>query len=89
MQDDTHTDGLVRVRSALPVSATAERLEQMVAETGFTVVAHIDHAVSATSVGLTFLPMVLLLSANQKSGTSLIQLDQTARIELPLRPLAW
>lgn len=89
MPDATASDGLVRARSATAVPATIERVRTAAAEAGFAVVACIDHAAGAASAGLTLRPTTLLLLANPKGGTPLMQLDQTIGIELPLRVLVW
>jgi uncharacterized protein (DUF302 family) len=82
-------DGLVRIRSAHPVSETIDRLAMVVAEVGMTVFARIDHAHGATEVGLALRPTELLVFGNAAGGTPLMQARQTVGIDLPLKALAW
>jgi uncharacterized protein (DUF302 family) len=51
------------------------------------VFARIDHAARAEQAGLMLRPTELLGAA--KAGTPLMQLNQTVRIDLPLKALTW
>jgi uncharacterized protein (DUF302 family) len=85
-----HADtGLVSVRSAHGVVATLDRLEQAAREAGLAIAGRIDHGANAAKVGQTLRPTALLLFANPKAGTPLIQARQTMGIDLPLKALAW
>ena len=81
--------GLVNVRSAHGVAQTLDRLEQAAKEAGVAVAARIDHGANATKAGQTLRPTALLLFANPKLGTPLMQARQTIGIDLPLKALAW
>jgi uncharacterized protein (DUF302 family) len=81
--------GLVSVRSAHGVAATLDRLEQAAREAGVAIAARIDHAANAAKAGQKLRPTALLLFANPKVGTPLMQARQTAGIDLPLKALAW
>ena len=65
------------------------RFEADVRARGMTVFAHIDHAASATAVGLSLRPTELLIFGNAKAGTPLMQSTQTSGIDLPLKALVW
>jgi uncharacterized protein (DUF302 family) len=82
-------DGLVSVRSAHGVAETLDRLEQAAREAGAVIAARIDHSANAAKVGQTLRPTALLLFANPKAGTPLLQARQTMGIDLPLKALAW
>jgi uncharacterized protein (DUF302 family) len=82
-------DGLVSVRSAHGVAETLDQLEQAAREAGVAIAARIDHSANAAKVGQTLRPTALLLFANPKAGTPLIQARQTMGIDLPLKALAW
>jgi uncharacterized protein (DUF302 family) len=81
--------GLVSVRSAHGVAETLDRLEQAAREAGLAIAGRIDHGANAAKVGQTLRPTALLLFANPKAGTPLIQIRQTIGIDLPLKALAW
>jgi uncharacterized protein (DUF302 family) len=81
--------GLVSVRSAHGVAETLDRLEQAAREAGLAIAGRIDHGANAAKVGQALRPTALLLFANPKAGTPLIQARQTMGIDLPLKALAW
>ncbi len=82
-------DGLLSQVSEHSVADTADRLEKIVSERGFTVFARVDHAQGAERVGLALRPTQLLIFGNPKGGTLLMQQAQTAGIDLPLKYLVW
>jgi uncharacterized protein (DUF302 family) len=82
-------DGLITIRSSYGPVETMNRLEAEVKGKGLTEFAHIDHAASATAVGLALNPTDLLIFGNAKGGTPLMQAAQTIGIDLPLKILVW
>ena len=54
--------------------------------TGF---ARVDHAAGASSVGLPLRPTEVVIFGNPKGGTALMQDQQSAGIDLPLKALVW
>ncbi len=82
-------DGLVSVRSPHGVAETLNRLEQAAREAGLAIAGRIDHSANAAKVGETLRPTALLLFANPKAGTPLMQARQTMGIDLPLKALVW
>ena len=54
-----------------------------------TVFARIEHAKAAASVDQQLRPTEVLIFGNPKVGTLLLQSNQTAGIDLPLKLLAW
>jgi uncharacterized protein (DUF302 family) len=81
--------GLVTVPSAHGAAATLDRLEALLKQKGVTVFARVDHAAGAAAVGLPLRPTAVLLFGNPQVGTPLMQSNQTAGIDLPLKALAW
>ena len=71
------------------VDETLDRLEASVKAKGMTVFARIDHAAGARRVGLELRPTELLIFGNPKIGTRLMQSNQQAGIDLPVKALAW
>src|ERR1700730_3881594 len=82
-------EGLTTISSDFGPKETMDRLEAELKANGVTVFARIDHAAGAASVGLYLRPTELLIFGNAKSGTPLMQANQTIGIDLPLKALAW
>jgi uncharacterized protein (DUF302 family) len=66
-----------------------ERLLATLAERNLTVFARVDHAAGAASVGLSLRTTELVIFGNPKGGTPLMQDQQSAGIDLPLKALGW
>ena len=82
-------DGLITQKSHNSVDITLDRLESIVTEKGLTVFARIDHSGGAKKVGLELRPTKLLIFGNPKVGTLMMQSNQLAGIDLPMKALAW
>lgn len=82
-------DGVVAIKSAHGVAETLDRLENAVTEKGMTVFARIDHAKGAAKVDKQLRPTELLIFGNPRVGTLLMQSNQNAGLDLPLKALAW
>jgi uncharacterized protein (DUF302 family) len=82
-------DGLVTLRSNYSVPDTIDRLRDAATAAGLQVFARVDHAAGARAAGLELRPTELLLFGNARGGTPLMQDNQTAGIDLPLKALAW
>jgi uncharacterized protein (DUF302 family) len=82
-------DGLITVASNFPAQETIDRLSEAATQAGLTIFARVDHAQGAASVGLPLRPTRLLLFGQARGGTPLMQEQQTAGIDLPLKALAW
>ena len=81
--------GLVSQRSQYDVGETERRLRAAVDQAGLTLFAGIDHGANAQDAGLTLRPTRLLIFGNGRGGTPLMQLRQTAGLDLPLKALVW
>lgn len=82
-------DGLTTVPSLYAPRDTADRLVTAVTTRGMTVMARIDHAAAAASVGMELRPTEVLVFGNPRAGTPLMEMAQTMGIDLPLRALVW
>jgi len=82
-------DGIVSVRSRFSANETIERLLAAIAEKNLTVFARVDHAAGAASVGLALRTTELVIFGSPKGGTPLMQDQQFAGIDLPLKALIW
>jgi uncharacterized protein (DUF302 family) len=82
-------EGLITIPSENEPKLTMDRLDAEVIARGLTVFARVDHAAGAAKVGMTLRPTELLIFGNAKGGTPLMQSNQTAGIDLPLKALVW
>jgi len=82
-------EGLVIKTSNYSVQETMNRFEKIVRDKGFNVVARVNHSAAATKSGSTLRPTELLIFGNPVLGTQLMQSNQTAGIDLPLKVLIW
>ncbi len=82
-------DGLITCASSHGAKETADRLAAGVTAHGLTVLARIDHAAAAATVGLELRPTEVLIFGNPQAGTLLMQVAQTIGIDLPLKALVW
>jgi uncharacterized protein (DUF302 family) len=80
---------MIKKKSEFNVGVTLDRLESLLNEKGIKPVARVDHAAAAKSVGMELRPTQVLFFGNPKLGTPLMQRDQMAGLDLPMRILAW
>lgn len=83
------TDGMTTIPSSFAVKETMDRLEAAVKAQGLTVFARIDHAGGAAAIGLPLRPTELLIFGNARGGTPLMEANQSAGIDLPLKALVY
>lgn len=83
------SEGLITRPSDFDPKETMDRLAAAVTRRGAAVLARIDHAGAAASVGLALRPTEVLIFGNPRAGTSLMQAAQTMGIDLPLKALVW
>jgi uncharacterized protein (DUF302 family) len=82
-------NGRISVASAQAVGETVDRLVKLVEARGLNVFARVDHAGGAAKAGMELRPTQLLIFGNAKGGTPLMQDQQIAGIDLPLKALVW
>ena len=83
------TEGMISIKSAHSVAATADRLEKILVNKGMTVFTRIDHAAGAQKAGKTLAPTELVIFGNPKVGTPLMQCSHSIAIDLPQKALIW
>lgn len=81
--------GMINRHSQHDAAETARRLREAAEKAGLTIFADIDHARNAVEAGLTLRPTRLLIFGAGRGGTPLMQISQTAGIDLPLKALIW
>ena len=82
-------DGMTRVKSASSVSVTLDKLEAVLKKKGMTIFKRVSHSNGAASVGLELRDTELLIFGNPKIGTLLMQCQQSAALDLPMKALAY
>ena len=82
-------DGMTRVKSAHSVSVTLDKLEAVLKNKGMTIFNRIPHSKGAAKVGLKLRETELLIFGDPKIGTLLMQCQQTAALDLPMKALAY
>jgi len=81
--------GLTTIRSSYGPEETMNRFEAEVRARGMTAFAHIDHGAGGAAVGLCVRAAERLIFGNAGGGTPLMELVQTAGIDLPMKALVW
>ncbi|MGH9513091.1 MAG: DUF302 domain-containing protein [Terriglobales bacterium] len=84
-----NNDGLITVQSKNSFAGTLNRLKSAIQSAGMTVFAVFDHAAGAGEVGLSLRPTTVIAFGSPAAGTKLMQANQIAGIDLPLKILAW
>jgi uncharacterized protein (DUF302 family) len=86
---DASGEGLVTRPAQGTVQDALARLKHAIEAGGAAVIAQVDHAAAAERAGLALRPTTVVLFGNPKAGTPLMQLAQTAGLDLPLKVLVW
>jgi uncharacterized protein (DUF302 family) len=81
--------GLATLASRHPARETTDRLLAALPKRNLTAFARVDHAAGAAAVGMPLRPTELVIFGNPKGGTPLMQEQQIAGIDLPLKALVW
>jgi len=82
-------NGLHTTTSDFSVTETIDRMIGVIEKEGWHLFAHIDHAKEAREKELALRPTELILFGNPELGTLLMQDQQAAAIDLPMKALAW
>ena len=77
----------MRMASPYDVPTTVERLQAAIEQRGAKVFAVFDHAAGAASIGAELRPTVTMMFGNPKLGTPIMQANQKAAFDLPMRVL--
>lgn len=81
--------GLKTIHSDFSVTETVKILKKAIEKQGWHLFAHIDHAKQAQDNGLQLRPTQVILFGNPKVGTLLMQDQQAAAIDLPVKALVY
>jgi len=84
-----NSNGIVRVKSNHSVSTTINKLVAALKSKGMTIFKRVHHSKSAANVGLELRNTELLVFGNPKIGTLLMQCNQSAALDLPMKALAY
>ena len=80
-------DGLEKVLSTHTVDETISKLENILTKKGMTIFNRVNHSASAKKVGIDMRNTQLIIFGNPKIGSALMNCQQTAAIDLPLKAL--
>ena len=80
-------DGIVRVKSAYPMSETIARIKKDIAEKGIRFFSEIDQSKLAADAGIKLRPSTLLVFGNPPLGTQFITSNPNAGLDWPVRLL--
>ena len=82
-------DGIIRVKSAYPITETVARIKQDVAGKGIMFFGEIDQSKLAAGAGVTLRPSTLLTFGNPPLGTQFITSNPNAGLDWPVRLLVF
>lgn len=88
-RDPPPDSGLITLASENDVATTVSRLMECAEAAGLLVFGSVDHSENAVSVGRALRPTHLLVFGHPRGGTPLMEENQVAGIDLPMRALAW
>lgn len=80
-------DGIVRIKSAVPVAESVERIKKDIAAKGIRFFMEIDQTKLAADAGVTLNPSTLLVFGNPPLGTQFITANPNAGLDWPVRLL--
>ncbi|MGH8278339.1 MAG: DUF302 domain-containing protein [Gammaproteobacteria bacterium] len=85
----SRNSGLIVATSDFSVSETIDRMISIIDAQGWHLFARIDHAEQARKKGLVPRPTQVILFGNPEIGTLLMQDQQSAALDPPMKLLAW
>ena len=80
---------IITIQSKHSVAITIDRLAAFAVSKGLLIFARIDHGQSGVDIGIPLRPTQLLIFGSPNLGTPLMQDQQVAGVDLPIRALAW
>ena len=83
------SEGVIQVESAQGVTATADKLEQVLLGKGMKIMARVPHSTSAAGVGIELRDTELLIFGNPKAGSPLMKCQQLIALDLPQKALIY
>lgn len=84
-----HDPDYVTKDSPWPVAHTVNRLTTLMAERGMTIFAVIDQRAAARGAGQELRDTTLIIFGNPAVGTSIMNSEPLAGLDLPLKVLVW
>lgn len=89
MMSGDRSNGLIQLKSNFNIEETTARIETLLKERNLVLVAKVDHAANAKLVKLELRSTRLFIFGNAKTGTPLMQCNQSVGIDLPMKGLLW
>ena len=87
MSTDSNLSSLVELIHPESFEETVDRLVNAIKTAGLAVIARLDHAAGAKTVGLDLMPTLVIVYGHPLGGTPIMQAHPAAALELPLRVL--
>jgi len=81
--------GLISRQSNYTFEETIQRLEKVLTDKGFNIIAVVPHSKAAQKAGLEIAPATLFIFGNPKIGSKLMKCNPTIALDLPQRMLIW
>ncbi len=82
-------EGVIKVKSHHDVKTTVNRLVKALEAKGMKIFVRVDFSKGAKNAGQDLRPTELVVFGNPKIGTKLMQCNQEAGIDLPMKALIW
>ena len=82
-------EGVVTILSSFGPKETLDKLKAEIVSYGLELFAEIDHAKNAKEAAIALRPETVLVFGSAKAGTPLMQANQAAGLDLPLKALVW
>jgi len=90
LEDKSMTpEGVVTILSSFGPKETLDKLKAEIVSYGLELFAEIDHAKNAKEAAIALRPETVLVFGSAKAGTPLMQANQAAGLDLPLKALVW
>jgi uncharacterized protein (DUF302 family) len=89
MTSERTDQDIIRLQLPYSVAHAVEKLEQLLRAHDITIFARIDFSGDAERAGLALRPEQMLIFGNPRAGTSLMQAEPVAGLDLPLKALLW
>ncbi|MGB0866144.1 MAG: DUF302 domain-containing protein [Granulosicoccaceae bacterium] len=83
------SEGVLQIESAQGVTATADKLEQILLSKGMKIMARVPHSQAASGVGIDLRDTELLIFGNPKAGSPLMKCQQLIALDLPQKALIY
>jgi uncharacterized protein (DUF302 family) len=89
VNDSEIKSGIITIQSEFMFDETIIRLDNVLTDKGFNIIAVVPHSKAAHNVGIEIMPATLFIFGNPKIGSKLMKCNPTVALDLPQRMLIW